>query len=269
MVKSTYLFLGLVLLACDTSQDSPKAEPKPSSKQAVEIAKVTPEPKPKPKFKPVPGDLPEEDQYSSMSEACLQTVLRLSSGEKPFLNPKWRVPINAWCDHRASYSVSEKGYESVVDGSQIHDRDRPSAWKFYNRGVLEGWLNPQTCPYHKISDEKHPRKCRSLANNWPFIRPKMTSGLKKSWLRHPHGMEEFGARGPIDLNANVFRHMPGCWDPKSLERKDVAALGLILWSANICKAFGCRTKWDIKRHWGRGPRVPVENDFKIPSTSNR
>jgi hypothetical protein len=197
------------------------------------------------------------DPYTGIDQACLDVTKKL-------VPPKWRIPVLDWCEHRGYHSSRNTKIESRVDGSWIHDRDRPTAWLFYNRGRVSGNLDPDNCVYHAIDKSiSHPKPERALAQDckldqksgkslcWNFKSPRMTDKLRNQWMSHFHDMERFGARGPIDWNANAFYHLKGCWDPASLDRYDVSAVTTVVASLKICARHGCQSKWDIKQHWGR------------------
>lgn len=202
----------------------------------------------------LPPGFEARDRFSDMETACAVTTREL-------VPERHAAAVVDWCDHRTYHASRGVVIVSRVDGTQIHDRDRPTSWRFYQRGVARGWLDPEGCPFHAIDHTRTHREatgperkrrwsCIDLANKWPFKRPKKLSVEKRDrWLRSPHDMERFGARGPHDWNANAYRYLPGCWDPESLERHDVAAYVTVKRSAMICEVHGCRSKWDIKKHW--------------------
>ncbi|MCP4967398.1 MAG: hypothetical protein GY926_19470 [bacterium] len=206
---------------------------------------VPPPPDPLPKaFPPEPPGFGKVDRFVSHDEACFTVTHELV----PY---KWRGPVRMWCLHRSHSSSRNGTVTSRVDGSEIHDRDRPTAWRFWNRLVSRGVLDPYKCPYHAINRNlKHTANCVKLRRNWPFKDVELPEATKRQWALHPHDMERFGARGPHDNNGNAFNHIPGCWDPKQLERFDVGITVTVLASLKICERFGCKTKWDIKRCWG-------------------
>lgn len=211
-----------------------------------------PEPDPEPEvneaFYPIPPGFPAEDQYNSHDEACIAITDRLVPKGKL----GWRRAIVDWCEHRSYHASRSTIIKSRVDGSQIHDRDRPTAWIFYERGVLGGHLDPDNCPYHGVNRKlRHTRKCMHLRVNWPFKDVALSEKRKWEWATHPHDMERFGARGPHDWNASAYKHIPGCWDPAQLERFDVNITVTVLASLKICEKYGCSTKRDIRAHWGR------------------
>lgn len=252
--------VALLLLSCD----APVAHEAPAQPEVVglEVApderadepaidadgwEGEPAPPPEP-IKPQPPGFGAVDRYTSHDEACLGVV----ELEVPADKPAWRRAILAWCEHR-SYHASRNGIvKSKVDGTQVHDRDRPTAWRFYENAVVDGTLDPAGCIWHQVNRKiRHEPKCRSLKKDWPYNSPKMSEQLGNEWLRHPHDMERFGARGPHDHNANAYRTIPGCWDPQQLERFDVATTVTVRASLKICECWGCSTKRDIRAHWGR------------------
>lgn len=204
---------------------------------------LPPDPEP---IHPEPPGFPRQDQYGSHDEACMDLVKTRVPKDKP----AWRRAILDWCEHRSFHASRNTIVKSRVDGSQIHDRDRPTAWIFYERGVTGGWLDPDNCPFHRINRKlKHPPRCHRLRRNWPFKDTRLTDKMSWKWLHHPHDMERFGARGPHDWNANAFKHIPGCWDPAQLDRFDVGITVTVIASLKICEKHGCFTKRDIKRYW--------------------
>jgi len=195
---------------------------------------------------PIPPGFPPVDQYKSHDEACREVVKK----EVPKEKATWRKAINMWCEHRSYHGSRYQIIESKVDGSQIHDRDRPTAWIFYTQNVLGGVLDPDNCEYHAVNYKlKHTRNCRKLAKNWDF-RNKLTDKIKRQWFGHPHDMERFGTRGPHDWPAaNVYRYIPGCYPPEQMDRFDVSITATVRHSLEICEKHGCMTKWDIKKYW--------------------
>ncbi len=258
----------LVALACTPevaapADPQPAPQPKPKPAQATQVtvdadgwetpadeAPALPE-----ALRPQPPGFGPDDAYSSHDEACL-AVVQL---EVPDDEPAWRRAILAWCEHRNYHASRNRRVESKVDGSQVHDRDRPTAWIFYEKAVVDGTLDPDGCPFHGINRRlKHPPACHRLRKNWPFKHPPLDPKSKTAteWRMHPHDMERFGARGPHDWNANAYRHLPGCWDPAQLERFDVGVTVTVRASLKICERWGCTTKADIKAHWGRRASPP-------------
>lgn len=184
------------------------------------------------------------DAYKTIQDAC--------NGEADYVDfPNGRAKFEAirWCLHRGYHSTRFKTIKSVVDGSQIHDRDRPTAWMFYTKAVADGVLWPHHCKWHAAEKAGHPSGCYNLAKKWPYKNPGLTDQTKQTWLHQSHDFERFGARGPIDNNANAYRYLAGCWDPKQLERNDVAARVTLQHVAHICKKYKCGNKEQIKEHW--------------------
>jgi hypothetical protein len=258
MRKATILML-FVLIGCDdepviATQTQPPTEPEPEivvDAEGWETTKGTepePEPEPLPAFRPQPPGFPDKDEYTSHSEACLAIITK----EVPEDKPGWRRAILGWCEHRSYHASRNTIIKSRVDGSQIHDRDRPTAWIFYEQAVVDGRLDPDNCPFHGVNRKiRHPRKCQYLRVHWPFKDVPLSDKRKWEWATHPHDMERFGARGPHDWNANAYKIIPGCWDPAQLERFDVGITMTVRASLNICEKYGCVTKGDIRAHWGR------------------
>ena len=197
----------------------------------------------------LPPGFPPEDRFKTSSEACLTIT-------KELVPRKWQRAIYGYCEHRSWASSRNGVVHSRVDGSQIHDRDRPIAWAFYAGGILRGTIDPDTCEHHRIDRSiRHPRKGRRLAKNWPFKRPKMTTQRRGKWLRHPHEMERFGSRGPHDNHMSTAVHyIPGCWAPEAMDRNDVGVTVTIKRSLAICeRTKKCWHKSHIREHWRHGP----------------
>ena len=195
-------------------------------------------------FQAVPPGFAPHDTYTSHTAACVGVV----RAEVP---PRWRRAVLEWCEHRSFHASRNGKIVSKVDGTQIHDRDRPTAWLFWSRGMATEKLNPE-CPFHQINENiPHPPNCKDLQRNWPFRDVRLTEQIRNGWRKHPHDMERFGARGPHDWNANAYSVIPGCWDPEQLERFDVGITVTVRASLKICEKYGCATKWDIREHWGR------------------
>lgn len=193
----------------------------------------------------VPPGFPPEDAYSSHTEACVAVV----RAEVP---PKWRRAVLAWCEHRSFAASRYERVVSRVDGSQIHDRDRPTAWMFWANGMARGHLDSE-CPFHRVNEAlKHTKGCVKLQRHWPFNDVRLTERIATGWRKHPHDMERFGARGPHDWNANAFIVIPGCWAPQQLERFDVSVTTTVRGALCICETYGCSDKWAIKKHWRGG-----------------
>ena len=169
----------------------------------------------------LPPGYPQIDPYKTHAEAC-QKIVDL---EVPEERSEWKPAILEWCNHRSWHASRNKRVVSKIDGSQIHDRDRPTAYLFYDRNVKRGTLDPEHCEYHRLEKLDHPPACKKLRDEWPFKSPTMTSKLASRWMKRGHEMEEFGARGPHDWNANAFKYVRGCWHPRHLERFDVGIFG--------------------------------------------
>lgn len=251
-------------------EDQQVEEQKPESKLEVVVDKdgwETPageEPSADPlpvAFTPWPPGYGPKDIYSSHDEACLGTVRARVPEDKPM----WRRAILDFCEDKSFNASRGQVIVSKVDGSWTHDRDRATAWKFYARAVLNGWLDPEGCPYHVVERKaryagksKHPPKCNHLRRHWPYKNPRMTEKLSAEWRTHPHDMERFGAIGPHDWNANAFKYTKGCWDPAQLARYDVSIGTTVDAAIFICENWGCRTKRDIKAHFGRNATPPPQ-----------
>ena len=166
--------------------------------------------------------------------------------------PSWHRAVLLYCEHRSYHASRYTTVVSKVDGSQKHDRDRPTAWIFWARVVLDAIIHPNTCPWQAINRKlKHPAGCRRLAKNWSkrFKRPKLTDKMRRQWFSHPHDMERFGARGPHDWNANAYRVLPGCWDPAQLDRFDVSIHITVKRALQICEREQRCTVASIKEAW--------------------
>jgi hypothetical protein len=192
----------------------------------------------------VPDGFPPEDPFMSTDDACQSLSGKLAP-------KKWRARALDWCRYRVRHSTRGKRYVSRVDGSFIHDRDRPAAYDIYRHGLSSGRIDPWECEHDKIDASiRHSKAARKLAAAWPFHVPELTDAKRKHWLRSPADAERFGTRGPIDLNTEFARrYLPGCWDPASLDRNDVAAAVAVLGAVAICQKHGCRSNADIKRWW--------------------
>jgi hypothetical protein len=195
-----------------------------------------------------PPGFPPADRFSSISDACVQLT-------KEHAPAKYSRAVYDYCEHRSWGSSRNNIIESRVDKTQIHDRDRPFAWRFYNRGIITGTIDPSNCLHHEIdSGVPHPRSEKKLANEWPFGRPKMTAALRGQWFDHHHDMERFGTRGPHDNNfATAVYWIPGCYPPEVLDRNDVNATITVLRSIAICESYGCPNKHAIRKRWRNGP----------------
>ena len=196
-----------------------------------------------------PKGFPLEDAYAGQtSQACADITSQEANG-------RWQRAIESWCLHRVHHSSrGDMGniIESRFDKSQVHDRDRPSAWWFYLAAIRTDRLDPESCEHHRIDKlEGHPAACYIMAKEWPVKVPKeIGPETTKRWFSHPHDMERFGARGPIDFNALVgYGAIPGCYPPEAFDRVDVSITAVVRRSIRICAKHGCATKWEIKEHW--------------------
>ena len=205
-----------------------------------------PEPEPvREAIRPEPFGFPVEDRFADHSDACVTLV-------RETVPMSWRKAVLDWCNHRSYAASRYTTIVSRVDGSQIHDRDRPTAWMFWVYQANKEVLTPDTCPFHAINRKlKHTKNCVKLRRHWPFKDVHLGERLRREWAAHPHDMERFGARGPHDWNANAYNHIPGCWDPAQLDRFDVNITVTVLRSLEICEEYGCRNKAAIRAHWGR------------------
>lgn len=199
---------------------------------------------------PIPAGFSERDRFVSHAQACTTVVAEL-------VPQRWRRAVLLWCDHRSYHASRNQIVVSQVDGSQIHDRDRPTAHVFHQLGITGGWLDP-ACPFHRVAPldrtssrgpGRHPAECRKLARDWPFKRPAMTERMRNQWLRNSHDYERFGARGPHDWNANAYRYLPGCWDPAQLDRFDVSITVTVVHAIEICERAGVCSVATIKEAW--------------------
>lgn len=195
-------------------------------------------------FFTTPEGFPPEDRFESIVEACEVLTEEL-------VPEKLRGRVGTWCAVRSHGSSRDGRYESRIDGSWVHDRDRPSAWKFYLWGTKFGRIDPENCEYDRVDRSvPRPKRAKKMAEDWPFQIPKLTDKKKRQWLDHPYDMERFGTRGPHDNNVTVARTvLPGCWAPEALDRNDVAATVTILRAIEICEEHGCKRYSDIRHHW--------------------
>jgi hypothetical protein len=248
------LICALFAIACEPAAQVERAEPPALVEHTVDRDgwitvghEVVPKPAPV-AIRPEPPGFDRVDEYTSHDEACTGEV----SIQVPEDRPAWQRAILLWCEHRSYHASRYQIVKSKVDGSQIHDRDRPTAWIFWERAVADGTLDPDACPFHAVNRKlKHTGGCRRLMRGWAdrFKRPKLTDKMRRQWYAHPHDVERFGARGPHDWNANAYRVLPGCWDPKQLERFDVSIHVTVKRSLQICEREQRCTVGTIKAHW--------------------
>lgn len=190
------------------------------------------------------------DRYENVSplEACSSEALEAK--DRHDLTQREYRNVLDYCEHRVYSSSRGKRITSVVDGSAIHDRDRPTSYQIYRSVLAVGILDPNKCRYHSIDESvRHPSSEWTLWKKWPY-RNKLTERMLWQWKHHSHDYERFGARGYHDHNANAYRYLPGCWDPKHLERKDVGTWVTVEKASLICKTRGCATWKAIRAVWG-------------------
>lgn len=215
-----------------------------------------------------PPGFPAQDEFASGAEACEALVPRRVQ------DPKLRKPILKWCLLRAYYSSRNTTVVSRIDGTQIHDRDRPHAWSFYTRGVRAGYLDPDRCPHHVVDKSiKRPRAATEIWDRWPYRThcdysqgecSKATPGhilepVREKWKRRPYDAEKHGTRGPFDHNHwEATKYLGGCWPADAMERHDVGAATTIDRSQDFCRRLERRTKGkrrcrkasDVREIWG-------------------
>jgi len=274
MIKYLFLILFMSVSALSCTKERAKAhkaaEPSqeasesfvipwkagPSTKLVEPLTDVPEEPQAP---SPIPDGFPETDRYSRPYEACRAEIFNFASEKQLYKNAKGksvRVRTKAlvdYCMHRVYHSSRGNKIVSRIDGSQIHDRDRPTAWRFWLNGKFAGYIKPETCLYHVVDTKKlQPQATWELAREWPF-KTKLTNKMKRAWLSSSPDYEQFGARGPIDNNAIAFKYLKdkdGCWDPAQLDRNDVSIAAHYFRSLAKCiQAGGCRTKNDVRKAW--------------------
>jgi len=255
------LFLLIFACSCETAEmvDSTEAAttgpplemgacPEPPTPEPVQCPSCEAPPEEKPAL---PAGFLAEDEFPGRPlKACVDITVR-ELGES-----EWMEPVMDWCYHRVHHSSrGDEGHivKSRVDGSQLHDRDRPTGRWFYDAAVRTGRMDPERCEHHRIDplDAAHPGGCYVMANDWPFKKPaRLSEDRKRRWLEDSHAKEAFGSRGPIDFNALVgYGAIPGCYPFSAFDRNDVSVTALVRRSTRICARWGCKTKWDIKAHW--------------------
>lgn len=227
--------------ASAAAQETPGAAPdsETGGSEAVELEQVD----------GLPAGFPPQDRFADITRACLILSYELAP-------PEYRKAVWNFCQRRSHYSSRSQVVVSSVDGSQVHDRDRPVGWKFYREG-LGRTIDPVTCEHHRLDESiDHPKVEREMAVAWPFRVPEMTDKKRASWMSHHHDAERFGTRGPHDNHlALAARYLPGCWAPEAMDRNDVAASITILRSVAICESYGgCKHSKVIRDHWRTGPK---------------
>ena len=205
---------------------------------------------------PQPAGFPPEDEFPLDPKAALEAALER---EVP---KELHKPIRNMCRHRVKNSsrVWQLGKQIVsrIDGSAIHDRDRPSGLYFYAIAVKMDLMDPESCVYHRVPKlkEGHPTACYQMAAEYSSrFTVELAKERKDKWLHNSHAYEYFGARGPIDWNAyHGYGTIPGCYDFASFDRTDVAMTACVRKSHRICIKHGCanyNSKRDIKPHWNK------------------
>jgi hypothetical protein len=214
-----------------------------------------------------PPGFPKADEFTSAEEACKSLVPRLVS------DPALHQPILKWCLARAYYSSRNVTVVSRIDGTQIHDRDRPHAWSFYTRGVRAGYLDPDRCEHHVVDKSiERPAPAKQIWDRWPYrthcdyahgscssAHPgRILDPVREKWKRRPYDAEKHGTRGPFDHNHwEATKYLGGCWPAVAMERFDVGASTTIERSEDFCERLvrrtkgkdRCRTAADVRRIW--------------------
>ena len=241
-VEEAHQITGSDVSTGDVECSAPEPQSCPDCDAPVACEKAG-EPPPYPKgFGPV-------DEYAGDTRRACKEISAREGGAQ------YGYAIEKWCNHRVHHSSrGETGniIKSIVDESQVHDRDRPSAHWFYKAAIRSGRIDPETCVHHRFEKlEGHPSECYKMAAEWPFKVPAtLPAARKKRWLQAPHDLERFGARGPIDFNVLVgYGALPGCYPPEAFDRVDVTVTALVRRSVRICAKHGCNSRWDIKDHW--------------------
>lgn len=204
-----------------------------------------------------------DDPYQTMGEACEAETARLvdeAGFEGQEAEYMTRV-IARHCKRRSHHSSRDGRYRSAIDGTQIHDRDRPAAIVFWTRGVKAGYLDPRRCPAYRIDHAiPKPPAVYRMAQAWPFTASPLSEKRRRRWLKSPHDVERLGSRGPIDLNAQHLRFLSPCVDPALLERFDVAAYvhgRRALW---VCARLCSCSYQKLRRNWSNPRQEACSND---------
>lgn len=215
----------------------------------------------------VPPGFPQADEFGDISSACEAMVPRLVERED------LRATILDWCIYRGWASSRHGRVVSRIDGSWVHDRDRPVARSMYRRGLASGALDPDTCEHHRVDVElKRDREARSIVDRWPYATycdysgerctpstpGTMLASVADRWMSRPPDFERFGTRGPIDINAGLAaKHLGGCWPPEQLDRYDVAAAVTIERSEALCERLESTLGTRAKRNAARNAGLPT------------
>lgn len=225
---------------------------------------------------PPPPGFPANDEFSSLEQACDALVPRLVGSED------LRAPILDWC-HRRAWASSRNGVvRSRMDGSQIHDRDRPAALGFYREGIRSGSIDPITCSHHVVDTSiKRTRADASFPRRWPYgtfcdrregdCSPrspgKMLDRTADKWMSHAPDYERYGTRGPMDNHySTAVRYLGGCFAPESLDRFDVAAAVVIERAEDLCAKLedrlDTRREREAAKEWGMPTTCRKSSDIR-------
>ena len=220
-----------------------------------------------PKPRALPPGFPRDDEFEDAAEACAALVPRLVDRED------LRPAILRWCEVRA-YSSSRNGkVRSRLDGSWIHDRDRPAAYAFYRQGLKTGHLDPETCPHHVVDVTiTRNRAAREFPSSWPYgthcdhsqgecrpaSRGHMLASVAEAWHKHAPDYERFGTRGPLDNNHWVAtKYLGGCFPPEQLDRYDVSVAVTIERAEDLCLRLEGRLDTRGERQAVKAANLPV------------
>jgi hypothetical protein len=206
------------------------------------------------------------DEFADIASACAGLVPRLVARDD------LRGPILDWCLVRAYESSRNGRVRSRIDGSWIHDRDRPAARAFYSIGVRAGDLEPDSCEHHRVDTSiKRSRAAAGIVYRWPHAthcdpsttcRPtspgKMVARVASRWLSTPPDYERFGTRGPMDVHAAIAaRYLGGCFPPEQIDRFDVAAAVVIERAEDLCERLEQRLDTRRAREDAKRAGLPV------------
>lgn len=222
---------------------------------AAAPADAVSEPGPDPSDAP-PG-FPAVDEFADLATACAVLVPRIVERED------LRQPTLDWCLARAYASSRNGRVRSRLDGSWIHDRDRPAARGFYLAGVRAGVIDPDSCQHHAVDKSiRRTRDAERFAERWPYgthcdrtrgeCKPSTPGHMRESvasrWHDSAPDYERFGTRGPMDNHfATAARYLGGCFPPEQLDRFDVAAAVVIARAVDLCERLESRVSTRAKR----------------------
>ncbi len=206
-------------------------------------------------------------EFADTAAACEALVPSLVERED------LRAPILDWCLERAYRSSRHGKARSRLDGSWIHDRDRPSAKAFYLQGLRAGYLDPDSCEHHVVDKTiRRSREAREFPGRWPYgthcdlaqgeCRPSapgnMLASVAEAWLDNAPDYERFGTRGPIDNNLWVAtKYLGGCFPPEELDRHDVAAAVTIERAEDLCLRLEARLDTRGERQAAKARALPT------------